>query len=249
MYDKVYNAKKFIKYVKKFGFLPGATCFFKLAYLKGTIELSLPNIKYPIIVREKTTDVYILEEIFLDECYDLMTKIKPKLIIDGGAYVGYSPIYFANKYPGTNIIAVEPAFSNFKFLRENTHHYQEIELIHAGIWHKKAWLRIKNPGGEEWGFEVEEIEEMEPGSIKGITIEEILKKSGYKEIDLLKLNIEGAEKEIFSNNYEKWLDKVNILIIEFHDRIKPGCREAFFSAIKNYNFSQEKSGVYNIFKN
>ena len=89
---------------------------------------------------------------------------------------------------------------------------------------------------------VEEVTDSEEFSFKAVTIGKILKRSGYKEIDILKLDIEGSEKEVFSNDYEDWLSKVNILIIELHDRMKPGCSEAFYSAINQYNFIKINSG-------
>jgi len=66
----------------------------------------------------------------------------------------------------------------------------------------------------------------------------------------LKLDIEGAGKELFTSNYEEWLDKVNIMVIELHDRMKPGCSDAFYSTIKKYNFREvQKGGLIILYKN
>lgn len=82
---------------------------------------------------------------------------------------------------------------------------------------------------------------MEEECLKAITIDDILKKSGHDQIDILKLDVEGAEKEIFSNSYEYWLPRVKVLILEIHDWIKKGCGDSFYSAIKKYNFKESRS--------
>ncbi len=57
-------------------------------------------------------------------------------------------------------------------------------------------------------------------------------------IDILKLDIEGAEAELFCANYENWLGKTNVIIIELHDRIREGCSEALYKATAHHNFQK-----------
>jgi len=183
-----------------------------------------------LIVRKGTTDRHIFRQIFITNDCRIPVKIKPKLIIDGGANVGYSSLWFMNKYPGAKIMAIEPEESNYKVLEKNVKGWENIVPIKAGMWHKNVFLKIVDDGSGEWGFRTEEVDSLEEGSIKAITIDEILKLSGCDKIDILKIDIEGAEKELFSENYS-WLNKVNILVIELHDRLKKGCSESFYSAM------------------
>ncbi len=197
---------------------------------------------YPIKLRTNTSDLDVIEEIFIDEDYGFPINCEPQLIIDGGAYAGYSSVFFANRFPQAKIIAIEPEASNFKLLKDHTRNYKNIELINAGIWNKPGYLRIKDIGLGHYGFMVEEVTDIDKFSFKAVTIGEILKRSGYKDIDLLKLDIEGSEKEVFSSDYEDWLSKVNVLIIELHDRIKPGCSAAFYQAVNQYYFKKYTRG-------
>ena len=50
------------------------------------------------------------------------------------------------------------------------------------------------------------------------------------------MDVEGAEREIFSGEHDKWLPKVKILIVEHHDFYKPGATKALFKALTNYDF-------------
>ena len=58
--------------------------------------------------------------IFVLREFALPVKVEPKLIIDAGAYTGLSTLYYATKYPGAKIIAVEAESSNFEVLERHT---------------------------------------------------------------------------------------------------------------------------------
>jgi FkbM family methyltransferase len=174
-----------------------------------------------VVIRKGTTDIEVFEAIFVRRTYHFPVDIKPKLIIDGGAYVGYSSLYFSLKYPQAKIIAVEPEDSNFEVLEKNTRNVPNIRRIKAGLWYKNAPLKIRDFGAGHWSFRTEEAEETEEFGLQGITVSSLLEDSGFDRIDVLKLDIEGAEKEIFGRDCEPWLRKVNILAAEIHDGCKP----------------------------
>jgi FkbM family methyltransferase len=220
--------------------------FIKRIFPKSIIDLNkkiitLLILKYysrkfkPLIIRKNTTDFDVFRQIFVQRCHRLPIKIKPRLIIDVGAYTGLTTLYFHLKYPHSKIIAVEPEDSNFKILEKNIKNIKNIKRVHAGIWYKECFLRIVDKGLGKWGFITQEVKNKNRGSIKAITIDKILKESGFNEIDILKIDIEGSEKELFSKNYD-WLNKVNILIIELHEWLIPECEKTFYEAIKKYKF-------------
>jgi hypothetical protein len=78
--------------------------------------------------------------------------------------------------------------------------------------------------------------------VPSVTIGDILRESGFDHIDILKLDIEGAEKELFREGWEEWLPKVRMIVIELHDRFVPGCSQSFYSAILKRPFRQEVNG-------
>ena len=61
-------------------------------------------------------------------------------------------------------------------------------------------------------------------------------------IDIIKIDIEGSEKEVFAIHTDLWLPKTKTLIIELHDRIVPGCSKTVFKQISKYDFSMEIMG-------
>lgn len=69
-------------------------------------------------------------------------------------------------------------------------------------------------------------------------------------IDILKIDIEGSEYEVFDENAEKWISNVSLLLIELHDRIKPWCAYRVFHIMKKSGFSYQIYGdTYVFYKN
>ena len=236
------------QYVRRYGLIAGLRTLNRVSKARsGTLLVRIPNSKIPVLLRANTSDGETFEEIFVHEQYDLSLNKSPKLIVDGGANVGYASVYFANKYPKAQVIAIEPEASNFEMLKQNAASYPNIKILQCGIWNKRTTLRIENPQDENNAFRVIESERAEGNGnfIEAITIQDILDSSGVDFIDILKLDIEGAEKEVFEDKNENthmWLDRVGVLVVELHDRFRSGCSEAFYSAVSKRDFKEHQKG-------
>lgn len=84
---------------------------------------------------------------------------------------------------------------------------------------------------------VEEVDFCNEDTVSAISILDIMDFYKIEYIDILKIDIEGSEMELFENNYEGWLSKTKVLIIELHDSKRNGASKSFFKAISNYNFT------------
>ena len=212
------------------------TTTLKLMFGQKEIKIWLREMQHPVILRPGTSDVPLLYHIFAEEEYDLRPKREPAFIIDAGANVGFTTIYFANKFPNARIVAIEPEESNFKLLQKNTEAYPNVRCIKAGLWNSDTNLRITNlKKNSKWGFQVEETTENGPANCDAVSINLLLKEEGKEEIDIAKIDIEGSEKELFEKNTQ-WLSKTNLIVIEFHDRMKPGSSRPFWKAVQGMKF-------------
>ncbi len=200
------------------------------------ISIKVPEIKTPVYVRTGSSDVSSFCELFLDTDYPLPDSLSPKLIIDAGANVGYASLKLMNRYKSATMISIEPEESNFQVLTKNCELYSNYKGINKAIWINDDIVKITNPTSRNTGFRVERTTKDDKSGLSATTIQGILKNSGFDRIGILKLDIEGTEKELFENNYKKWIDKVDVLIIELHDRFKRGCALTFYSAIDSYDF-------------
>ena len=214
--------------------LRGLIAYFRIKTGK-TGELRLPGLKNTIHLRNKTDDVKLFKQLMFHREYRFTSPITPGFIIDAGANIGLSALFFATSYPSAEIIAIEAEGENYKLLCHNTSNYPNIKCIHAGLWHKSTTLEVTNPAAATTGFMVNETSADNPNGFKAVSTDDILSSHNKAFIDIYKVDIEGAEKEVLSKNSE-WLAKTKILIIELHDRKKPGCTRAFFEALSHYNF-------------
>ncbi len=183
-------------------------------------------------------DGYFIRSIFEFEEYQLpIENFQPKLILDCGGNIGCAAVYFANKYPAAQIYSVEPEKENFTLLKYNTCFYENVHFINSALWDKETFIRVDKRYHRTGSFMTFEATADDPTAIKTTTIGKILADSGFDEIDLLKIDIEGAEKEVFAApDVDEWLPKVKVLVIELHDCMKRGCSYEFFKAVSKYKW-------------
>lgn len=230
------------RFVYRFGMAKGMLLFFKIKWGKQT-NIHIPGISFPFTLRKGTSDYETFYQSIVHNQYSFNYPVKAKIVIDGGANIGLASIAFKSIFPGATIVAIEPDKENFIQLNKNLHHYSDIKTINKGLWNKKSIVQVTDKYNiGKWGMVTEEIETETADSIETVTIDEIIESYNIDEIDILKLDIETAEREVFSLGYESWLPKVKIIVIELHDPICKGTAMPFFKAItttfKNFSFYQ-----------
>ena len=192
--------------------------------------------KFPILIRAGTSDILVYNSIIKGKEYQFETEKQPKVIIDAGANIGLAAVYFANKWPNAAIVAIEPEESNYQLLVKNTEQYPNVIAIKAALWDTVGKIDLLDSGLGHWGFMTEMSDNLEQikindikklNSIDAVTINKIMHDYHFTEIDILKVDIEGAEKDVFNGAHE-WIDTVKSIIIELHERMKTGCNRAFY---------------------
>lgn len=240
------RVKRLFAYVRAFGLLRGPYLLAKIrAPRRGLIRIDVPALGAPILVRARTSDKPTFEQVFVRGEYDTsFITFRPEVIVDAGANAGFATRFFARRYPWARIIAIEPEPSNFDLLRRNTGHLDTVVPLQAALWSRSVSLRIENPLDDKWAFRVEEAPVTDPVHIRGITVPETMECAGSTRIDILKLDIEGAEKELFESGCDTWLSRVNAIMVELHDRLRPGCSDAFYRAIRGHDFARFQRGEH-----
>lgn len=182
-----------------------------------------------VLMRKGKTDILVFKKIFIDREYDFHFTHDVTTIIDAGANIGLSAIFFANRFPGAKIIALEPEASNYELLLKNIEGYSNIFPVQGAIGNKKSKFRITNKNADHWNFQFEQSND-EGGEGDFYTVKELMDTFGMDTIDFFKIDIEGGEEMLFRDNYE-WLAKTRSLSIELHDFIFPHSSNPFFRAI------------------
>jgi FkbM family methyltransferase len=206
-------------------------------------EIRVPRWPHPVYVRGgSSSDTFVLYEIFVTDEYAHVGDLgSPKFIIDGGANIGLVSVYFLNLYPTARIVAVEPDAETMELCRKNLAGYADrVTTFQGAIWSSAGKLSFQ-AGIQEWDNSVRSPREGESGSIEASTIPSLIALGGGGAVDLLKLDVEGAEREIFGPSAQDWLPSVKNIVIELHG---PDCEGRFFSAMEPYEY--EKSNRDNV---
>jgi FkbM family methyltransferase len=242
-------ADGFFRYVGAFGLGRGPLLYLLSAAcppLRGRLcKATVPGSRTKVLLRLGSSDISVFNGIFRWREYGWDLDRQPRTIIDGGAYIGLSAIYFTMRYPGVRVVAVEASERNFALLVRNTSAFPNIEPVHAALWPQPGSLVLTDPGTGLWGLQVKEALAPdgaagggvagEPGdSVRAITIDDIIRDHGLGRVDLLKVDIEGAEKELFTDP-GPWLAQVDAICVELHDWFKVGCTRTFFAAVEDFS--------------
>jgi FkbM family methyltransferase len=179
-----------------------------------------------VLLRPSTADFSVFDEVFVRGDYD-QDFGAPLTIIDAGAHIGLTSVFFTLKYPQARIVAVEPEDANFALLQRHAALYPNIMPVHAGLWSRETRLKVSNPGAPTWSFRVEESADGFPA----VTIDGLMKRFGFEHVDLVKIDIEGSEVEVM-DHCDSWLGKVHALALETHDRFGPRSTESVEAAIR-----------------
>ena len=154
---------------------------------------------------------YEYKDIFEKRIYYFYSKKKFPVIIDAGGYVGMSVLYFKSIYPQAHITVFEPDANIFLVLKKNieTNNLKDVKLIKAGL--GKINNSVEFYPNEADGGSMYKISNNKTTNIK------IVRLSSYinQPVDLLKMNIEGAEGEVFEEIEDK-LHFIKEIIFEYH---------------------------------
>lgn len=203
------------------------------------VSARIPGSDVRLIMRPGSTDLSVFYHVFIMREYGWKFAAPPRVIIDAGGYTGLSAAFFASQYPAATIVAIEPDPGNFELLTLNTAHFPNVYPVNAAVWPESGMISLVDPGLGAWALQTVQNVDDSTGPVAGsrevraVTIDEIIKEFCLDRVDLLKMDVEGSEKEIFENA-ENWLPSVDVICVELHDRFKNGCSRSFFRAVSDF---------------
>lgn len=143
---------------------------------------------------------------------------KSPLIIDCGGNIGLASKYFNIEYPEAEIICIEPDHLNIEQAKINNKN-SKVHFLEKAIGCRDEKGTVVDPGLGEWGYRMEISQD---GNTEIVSINKLLEtypNSKYTPF-IVKIDIEGFEKNLFSENTE-WIEIFPLLIIELHDWMLP----------------------------
>jgi len=204
------------------------------------IQIKPPDLTHPVTVRMfPSSDDFVFDQLFVRHEYGPVCNrlSDAAFILDLGANVGYASAIFASRYPSARILAVEPDPGNYKLCIENLKPYgARIETLLGAVWAKRSKLALARGtfcDGREWATQVVEARHGAEANVEAWDVPSLLDLAGQDVADLIKIDIEGSEAEVFASNTCHWLPRVRNICIELHDE---RCRDIFFHALRGYRY-------------
>lgn len=187
----------------------------------------------------------------LSDLYGRLTRSgKTPLIVDAGANIGASAVYFASSFPQARVVAIEPERSNFELLTANTAGLA-VECLHAAVAAAAGTVNVVDPGQGFWGYRTSATAGPARAmhAVDCVTINEIFERNAEAVPFIAKIDIEGSESELFAANTE-WVERTPVIIIELHDWLMPGTANsrAFLECIagRNRDFVYVGENIFSI---
>lgn len=203
-------------------------------FCNGVFQVRDRRYEHPFFLRAGTTDSWIFRENILAGEYSIVPdSLAPKRIIDAGANAGFSARYFSNKWPDAEIVAIEPDRENFQMAERNTSCCPNVRVIMGGLACSVGHGEIRNQSN--WKFSLR-TEVCESGSVEMYSVASILAKMNWDSVDLIKIDIEGGELDLFSSS-TSWMAQTKGIVIELHENFAPGCTQALFKALSTHRFT------------
>ncbi|MFI3223545.1 MAG: FkbM family methyltransferase, partial [Methylococcaceae bacterium] len=239
----------------------------RMAYVKALSEAGNMKINAVIIEHDdrellfnyredSIADNGVIKQVFQDNAYDIahweqgkklieyhnqQSKIRPSLIIDAGANIGASAVYFSINYPSSFVFSLEPDTTNWHLLEINTIGLNVFNF-NGAIADVDGELALVDPGQSDWGFMTTAIpaeNQQDIIKVKSISPLSILSHPATQNLNplILKIDIEGGEDYLFKGDTH-WLKNFPLIIIELHDWMLPfsGSSRNFIKAIAEHDF-------------
>ncbi len=173
----------------------------------------------PFPFRMRKCDIFTIGEILYEQQYCLKSSLDPApTIVDIGANIGVSVLWFLGKYPGCRIHAFEPEPANFALLTSNAANHPGVVLNQLAVTADNSRVRLHL--GEHGA--VHSIADRSVGSktieVDSVALLDYLHAHQIGRVDLLKLDAEGCEAEVIEGLGNR-IDDVQVIVGEFHERL------------------------------
>ncbi|OQB29172.1 MAG: 2-O-methyltransferase NoeI [Bacteroidetes bacterium ADurb.Bin174] len=182
-------------------------------------------------------------EIFNKQIYKFNPRSEKPIIIDCGANMGLSLLYFSLNYPNAKIFAFEPDNTVLPFLEKNIKSFgmKNVQLFKKAVWNNNEILKLYTDGGMGGSVVNNYNENQVPIEIEAIRLLDFI---GDLHVDLLKMDIEGSEYGVIKDCESK-LNQIDNLFVEYHSFIDREQKlDEILLLLKNNGFRYHLSQSY-----
>lgn len=209
--------------------------------------------KRRLSLRNGSSDLDVFQQHFVRrELLDIPFDRQVRTVIDLGANIGISVEVFRQLFPNARIVAVELEQRNSELCRANHQHDGLVSVLYGAIWPRSGWVSVENVSEGEWAYRAGASTAGIGGSVPAFTYCQILEMHGLESVDVLKMDIEGAEADVLEAAWSDIFRTTAVSVIEVHDWIS-GVEQRVNGVIeqakKRFDLEISKSGEFWVIRN
>lgn len=239
-FHKKYRAVKRFNYLLT-NFKNGMDIFQALRHHEDLPPFQLKN-GYKISHNPGDDPLGVFHENFIDDCY-LKEFYRPKkgdVVFDIGANVGFFTTRVLKEQKDVTVHCFEPTSMARVQLEKNVkeNSFGNVTIHPVGVMDKSCQIKIlkSDESGHQSIVPSKFVKEDTFEMIDCISLQEAIEKSGVQKIDFLKVDVEGAEVEIFEGARKEDLALVEKVAIEYHNLFRPRAKEIVTKVLLDAGF-------------
>jgi len=201
---------------------------------RNLVEMNDPEIgPCRVTLRRGTSDFAVFVQCLVTRQYRPLVQLvrhcgdpaPVRVIVDAGANIGLTALYLARSFPGARVISLEPERTNHELCCVNAtaNHLDTVTVERAALWTDDGPVRVLSGFGDgrEWAFHVAGAEAggASTDGVTGMRVRTLMERHGLESIDIMKIDVEGAEKALFGaeEDVAYWLPRTRFVALEIHD--------------------------------
>jgi FkbM family methyltransferase len=200
-----------------------------------SIVLPVKDTGRQVSLRPGTCDIILYYDIMIQDMYGFPTLDRVRTIVDCGANIGLASVYLLTKYESAKVIALEPDPVNFPLCEKNLAPFSSrATVVNAALWTRPGRMQLQGDHVGTWASSVVPLEGEKHAGIEALDMFTLFQNYDFERIDILKIDIEGAEHDIFSADDLSWMEKVRCIQLETKEK---AVRELFIRRAGRYGYS------------
>ncbi len=205
---------------------------------------------HPLAFRPRSSDPLVIHQVFVEREYACaLNEPDVRYVLDLGANIGCVAYLLLHRYPEARAVVVEPDAGNMVVCRRNLAPYGDrVRYVQAGVWSSSEPMVVERGAfrdNAEWSFQVRPARPGEPPDFQAKTVGDLIAEAGFPRVDLLKVDIEAAETEVFRRGADAWLPQVRTLVVELHG---PDCEAAVSAALAGTHRLADRAGDLTVYR-
>ncbi|MDI2125062.1 FkbM family methyltransferase [Yinghuangia seranimata] len=208
-----------------------------------TLDFATPTRPVRVCVRKNQSDLLILWQIFLGRFYELGAVYRLDrdidtlgTIVDLGGNTGLAAAYLTARYRPHTLLTVEPIAESRAVLERNaglsglewridsravSGEEGELDFVVSGFWDTCTAVPAVHELRRTRPYRLENVLARPPRTLPATTVDRLLRDHGIDHVDLLKVDVEGTEADVFAEP-RPWMDRVDRIVLEVHDKYIDG---------------------------